>query len=86
MHRLTLVQSSPEEAEVAVLRLSNEEHEQLHAQHEGFINHHQVFCKNVRSVTMQHESHPSIVHATWISVIVHYPHCMCVATCIPAQQ
>lgn len=86
MHRLTLVQSSPEEPEVAVLRLSSEEHQQLHAQREGFLNHHQVFCKNVRGVTMQQESHPGLAHAAWISVVVHYPHCMCVAACMPAKQ
>ena len=43
---------TPEEPEIAIVRLSKEEHDALHKDPLGFVNKHKIFGKDVSSVDL----------------------------------
>jgi len=98
MRRIGHVQETPGDVEVAVLKLTTADHDDLHRRHEQFINERHVFSKTVRSLALCPESHPGQVSAspapvagatpveTWMSVVIHKPACACVGTCTPLTE
>jgi len=68
--------------EIAILQMSNKEHDELHADPKNWVNDHKVFPKPVRSVDVpDHPSKPSA--SAWVVTIVHFPHCAAMGSCDP---
>lgn len=96
MRRIGYVHETQADPEVAVLKLSTKEHDDLHKRHQDFVNEQPIFPgKKVKSVELRPESHATAATATaaatapaetWMTVIMHYPSCRCVATCTPIQE
>lgn len=96
MHLIALVKATPTDPEIAILRISNQEHDDLHKDPLGFVNRNRVFGKDISRVDMQ--PHPSEetgarrpkasakaeAASTWLVVIPHLPKCTAVASCIAA--
>ena len=94
MHLIALVKAMPTDPEIAILRISNQEHDDLHKDPLGFVNRNHVFGRDISRVDMQ--PHPSEkMGATqlkasakteaapnWLVVIPHLPKCTASATCI----
>jgi len=86
MQRIILLQEGPDELEVAVLKLSSQEHTELQDHAVDFFNKHQVFgTAKVRKVQLQHYNHER-ENTDCMVISVHYPHCMVVGTCAPKKD
>jgi len=98
VERIAFLPTKAKDPEIAVLRLSNEEHKKLHAEPITYVNLNQVFKADVIHVDLQAHSRvgprateitaksPTIEEAeSWLVVTIHYPNCMCIATCIPSE-
>jgi hypothetical protein len=94
MKRLALVETAQDDIEIAVLKLSNEEHQKLHANALDTVNDNHVFAKKLRKMEVSTCSHagsettarlkraaPAEEPAAWACLIVHYPSCCGKATC-----
>ncbi len=93
MKRIVLLQL--DDSELAVLALSNNEHNVLHRDPEKFVNQNHVFGAEVTVKTVKFESDaPSpapastatAAAATWTSTIRHWPGCNCSAACVSDVQ
>ena len=73
MDFIALVQATPKDPEVAILRLDEEERENLHKNALAFVNDNHVFRKSVRTV----EIAPSAKTEYALVIIVHLPGCAC---------
>jgi len=99
MHKIGHVRETPGELEVAVVKLTTKDHQDLHSRREEFIIKNKIFGEQkVKEVEFRPEKHPDTTPTTtaaantatepetWMSVIMHYPSCRCVATCTPIQE
>jgi hypothetical protein len=93
MKRIALLQL--DDSEVAVVALSNNEHNALHRDREKFVNQNHIFGAEVIVRTVKFESDvPSaapaptatVATATWTSTIRHWPGCNCTAACVSDVQ
>jgi hypothetical protein len=74
MHCVAVVQSSPREPEIAILKLDSRELKALHKNPLGFVNDNHVFCKSVKRA----EIAPRCKTQTGYAMVVHLPKCTCV--------
>jgi len=85
MHRIALVCSKPGDPEVAILQLSNEEHDELHHDPTNFVNKNRIFCKDVSRVDVVEHSigkKRKDASAGWLILSTHYPSCVCPTVCM----
>lgn len=93
MHRIVLLHPTPTDSEIAILQISNQEHDDLHRDALGFVNKNKVFCKDVSSVDLQHT--PGTTSAPraksgakqtaasgWIVTLNHDPSCHSSGSCL----
>ncbi len=96
MRRVGHVQEKPGDVEVVVLKLTTEEHEEIHRDALEYVNLHKehFFGKKVQSVVLSPDSHPKLDSTvsplasapsteTWMVLVAHRPACTCVGTCTP---
>lgn len=87
MHLLAYVHEGPLEVEIAILKISAQEHETFHKDPKEFVNKNQVFGKSVREVKVYPASHSGVEsNDSWLLVIPHYPPCRCEGLCIAARD
>ena len=85
MQRIILLQGGLDDLEVAVLKLSSDEHKELKDKAVDFFNRHKVFCtEKISKVELQHYGHVK-GDADSVVIAVHYPHCAVVGTCAPQE-
>jgi hypothetical protein len=93
MHRIALLHPTPTDSEIAILQVSNQEHDDLHKDALGFVNRNKVFCKDVRSVDLQHTPGTASVaraksgakqsaNSGWIVTLRHDPSCPVDGSCL----
>lgn len=93
MHRIALLLPTPTGSEIAILKVSNQEHDDLHKDALGFVNKNKVFCKDVASVDLQHAPETmsaaraksgtkQTANSAWIITLSHDPRCPVYASCL----
>lgn len=65
--------------EVAILQLSNQEHDDLHKDALGWVNRNKVFYKDVTSVNLP--PHPQRTDSAWVVSLAHELHCAVSGSC-----
>jgi len=99
MRRISHVQETPGDIEVAVVKLTTAEHDELHRGPKEFVNNNKKHffgeSVEVREVVLNPKSHAKPVSGsapptrtaatteTWICSVIHHPACACVGTCMP---
>lgn len=90
MHCIALLQSTPDDPDVAVVLVSDQEHDELHKDAKGFINRNKVFRKDVTAVeALLHAPDAATAKAgtkkpaqrKWMLTLVHLPSCVVRGSC-----
>lgn len=85
-----LVRVQLADSEIAIVQLSNDEHNALHKNAKEFVNTNNVFVPPaVNSVKVEPHAQPQAkvaASATWTATIRHWPGCNCSAACVSDVQ
>jgi hypothetical protein len=84
MQTIAFLHPTANDPEIAILRLSNQEHDDLHKGPKDWVNQNKVFPKSVNSVEMlPHASiGPKGKGTGWIVAFYHYPQCAVIGSCV----
>jgi len=84
MQTIAFLHPTAKDPEIAILRVTIQEHDQLHKNPLDWVNKNKVFPKPVSSVELlPHASTgPNPTGTGWIVTFTHYPHCAVIGSCV----